>query len=277
MIENSQKQRNTCTHFFRNHPVFSLSEFHTFLDSHHSRNPHTRKALLQYYTRGGKIISIRRNLYAAVPEESSASTFRVDPIHIAARITPDAVISHHSALEVLGKAYSVYSRITYESAAQTASFQFQGCSFVRTSFPAQILNQFDRSLGIDSIDYHGMEIRVTGYERTCVDALHRPDLTGTWEEIWKSLESIEFFDLELVWSYVSQLGNATTYAKTGFFLEQHSEQFMVDEATLALFERHRPKAPHYLDRKTREKSRFIKRWNLMVPIEILDRTWEERI
>ena len=64
---------------------------------------------------------------------------------------------------------------------------------------------------------------MTGLERTLVDVLNRPDLTGSWEEIWRSLESVEFFDLDKVAEYVHLLGNATTAAKVDFFLEQHRE------------------------------------------------------
>ena len=67
----------------------------------------------------------------------------------------------------------------------------------------------------------GSEMRVTGLERTLVDVLDRPDLTGSWEEIWRSLESLEFFDIEQVIEYVLLLENATTAAKVGFFLERH--------------------------------------------------------
>ena len=63
-----------------------------------------------------------------------------------------------------------------------------------------------------------MAVSVTGLERTFVDVLNRPDLTGSWEEIWRSLESVEFFDLDKVAVYVDLFGNATTAAKVGFFL-----------------------------------------------------------
>ena len=46
------------------------------------------------------------------------------------------------------------------------------------------------------------------------------NLSGSWEEIWRSLESIQFLDLEQVLRYTELLGNATTAARVGFFLEQ---------------------------------------------------------
>ena len=43
--------------------------------------------------------------------------------------------------------------------------------------------------GVESHHRHDVDVRVTGYERTLVNVLDRPDLTGSWEEIWRSLES----------------------------------------------------------------------------------------
>ena len=86
-----------------------------------------------------------------------------------------------------------------------------------------------------------MEIRVASLERTLVDVLDRPDLSGSWEEIWRSLESIEFFDLDKVVEYALLLGNATTVAKVGFFLEQHRESLMVEDRHLQPLHEVRPK------------------------------------
>jgi predicted transcriptional regulator of viral defense system len=71
-----------------------------------------------------------------------------------------------------------------------------------------------------------MELRIASLERTLVDALDRPDLSGSREEIWRSLESVEFFNLDKVVEYGLLLGNATTGAKVGFFLEQHRKPLM---------------------------------------------------
>ena len=79
--------------------------------------------------------------------------------------------------------------------------------------------------GVTGHNRSGVQLRVTNHERTLVDVLDRPDLTGSWEEIWRSLESVEFFSLDQVIEYTRLLENATTAAKVGFFLEQHREPF----------------------------------------------------
>ncbi|MCJ7473241.1 MAG: transcriptional regulator, partial [Actinobacteria bacterium] len=99
------------------------------------------------------------------------------------------------------------------------------------------------------------------------------NLTGSWEEIWRSLESIEFFDLDQVISYVLLLENATTAAKVGFFLEQHKKTLMVEDTYLYSLLKLRPRQPHYLIRGKRKGCKWIKDWNLMVPVEILNKSW----
>ena len=106
--------------------------------------------------------------------------------------------------------------------------------------------------------------------------MDRPDLTGSWEEIWRSLQSVEFFDIEQVIEYVLLLENATTAAKVGFFLEQLSEDLMIDDVHLKQLQRLRPRQPQYIERGKRKGGRWMKKWNLMVPDEILNQSWGEK-
>ena len=65
-----------------------------------------------------------------------------------------------------------------------------------------------------------------------MDVLDRPRHSGGWEEIWRSLESVEFFDVERVVEYALLLDNATTAAKVGFYLEQHRDALMIEPADI---------------------------------------------
>ena len=111
--------------------------------------------------------------------------------------------------------------------------------------------------------------------RTHVDVLNRPGLAGSLEEIWRSLESIEFFDLDQVVEYVHLLNNSTTAARVGFFLDQHSDALMVDDFYLKSLRQLCPNQPHYFTREKRKDSQLIKDWNLLVPAELMNRTWRE--
>jgi predicted transcriptional regulator of viral defense system len=126
-------------------------------------------------------------------------------------------------------------------------------------------------------DRAGLVVRVASLERTLVDVLDRPDLAGSWEEIWQSLESVEFFNLDKVIEYVLMLENATTAAKVGFFLEQHREALMVEQAHLKSLQKLRPRRPHYFDRARRKDGRLVKQWNLVIPSAVIERSWAEVI
>ena len=255
--------------------VFTVDELNRFLSVRGSGNPGTRKSLLTYYRKQGRIIPVRRGLYATVPVDAEPASSPVDPYLVAAKLTMDAVLAYHTALEFHGRAYSVYSKFYYVSNTKSVPLRFQSHEFIRAPIPHPLPAKGKEMFGVDIHRRSGAEIRVTNLERTFVDVLNRPDLTGSWEEIWRSLELIEFFDLDQVVEYVLLLENATTAAKAGFFLEQHKEPLMVEDAHLQPLRGLRPRHPHHFVRGRRKGCRWVKEWNLMIPAEILDKTWEE--
>jgi len=263
--------------FLSQHAVFTVEELDRYLSEKGSIKPNTRKALLMYYRKKGRIISVRRGLYAVVPPGSSPESVPVDPHLLAAKMTDDAVLAYHTALEFHGKAHSVYTKLYFMSAKKTPPLKFRSYEIRGVSVPSPLRVKGKEMFGVTRYKRSGVEVRVTNLERTFVDVLDRPELTGSWEEIWRSLESIEFFNLDTVVEYVMLLGNATTAAKVGFFLEQHRETLMVDDSHLTLLRKLRPRQPHYLMRSKRKDCRWVKEWNLMIPVEILDKSWEEVI
>ena len=201
--------------------------------------------------------------------------YAADPFMLAAKMTGDAVLAYHTALEYHGKAYTAYNRLTYVSNQRSPVARFRGYEYLRLPVPRALVETGDHWFGVETYPQDGVDLRVTNLERTFVDVLDRPEISGTWEEIWRSLESVEFFDLAQIVSYVQRLGNATTAAKVGFFLSGHREALMVDEGIFAAMKGMIPKQPHYMDRSTRSGCRLVSEWNLLVPPGILERSWEE--
>lgn len=261
--------------FLSQHAVFTVDELDHFLSDRGSGKPNTRKSLLTYYRGQGRIILVRRGLYATVPLGADPASTIVDPFLVAAKMTPDAVLAYHTALEFHGKAYSVYTRLLYISANKSLPLRFQSHEIRGVPVPHALRSKGKEMFGVTRHKRSGVELRVTNLERTFVDVLDRPDLTGSWEEIWRSLESVEFFDLDQVVEYTLLLENATTAAKVGFFLEQHKETLMVDDAHLNPLRKLRPRQPHYLIRGKRKGCQWVKDWNLMIPVDILTKSWGE--
>jgi predicted transcriptional regulator of viral defense system len=261
--------------FFRRHPVFTGEEMTAYLSSCGEVGSRTKEALLAYYRKTGGVVSVRRGLYVVVPPGANPASYSVDPFLVAAKLTKDAVLSYHTALEFHGHAYSVQEHFIYTASRPLSPLTFRTYVFrgVRLSESLRRANKEDS--GVARIDRSGMEVRVTSLERTMVDVLNRPDLSGGWEEIWRSLESVEFFDLDKVVEYAVLLGNATTAAKAGFYMEQHRVPLMVEEKHLKPLHDLRPRQPHYLDRDKRKSGRLVTQWNLVVPREVFERTWAE--
>ena len=261
--------------FFRKHPVFTGEEMAGYLSSCGKPGSRTRESLLAYHKKTGHVVSVRRGLYAVVPPGSNPASYSVDPFLVAAKLTSDAVLSYHTALEFHGHAYSVHEHFVYTAFRPLSPFTFHSHVFHGVRSSESLRRAHQENFGVVTMDRSGMEVRVTSLERTMVDVLNRPYLSGGWEEIWRSLESVEFFDLDMVVEYTLLLENATTAAKVGFFLEQHRELLMVDEKHLKSLHVLRPRQPHYLDRDKRRSGRLVSGWNLVIPIEVLERSWEE--
>jgi predicted transcriptional regulator of viral defense system len=263
------------TEFFARHPVFRFEEFRDAHQLGGSRSPETTGSVLKQHVAAGNLLHVRRGLYARVPEGAAAATFRVDPYLVASRLAEDAVIAYHGALQLLGKAHSQSQRLTYLSSRRAKPFAFQDTEFVPILVPVALRELPDLGGGLREERRHGLAVKVTGYERTLVDVLDAPEHGGGWEEIWRSLEGIEFVDLDFVVAYALRLGSALTIARVGFFLEQHKDPLLVEERHLKALRSRSPAQPRYFDRRHRKGGELLPRWNLIVPEQVLTRSWEE--
>ena len=265
------------TQFFYRHPVFTHEEFVAFADKQKQRSAKARQKLLSWYAKKGRILRVRRGLYCTVPLGVDPAKCAVDPLLVTAKLSKDAVLAYHTALEFKGKAHSVHQRFTYLTASRSSRpFRFRSFVFRAVLHPKRLRDNRSEDFAVERADRSGVRVRVTSLERTLVDMLDRPELSGGWEEIWRSLGSVEYFNLDQIVEYALLLGNSTTTSKVGFFLERHRGALMVEESHLRRLREKRPRQPHYMERSTERKGRFVREWNLVVPKEILELSWEEK-
>jgi predicted transcriptional regulator of viral defense system len=261
--------------FFYQHPVFTIQEFTEFLRQHGQKNLGTQRALLAYHKQKGHVVSLRRGLFAVVPPLIEPQHLSVDPYLIMGRVAEDATIAYHSALDLHGFAYSIYNNFYFLSGEHVRPFTIHGYSFNCFNYPKRLFESKQTGFGVETLDRQGMLLRVTNIERTLVDVLGKPALGGGWEELWRSLESLVVLNIDQVIEYALLLGNTTTIAKVGFFLEQQQMQLKVSNDQLQRLEAHLPRSKHYLDNTLRLPGKLVKRWQLIVPDAILNKTWEE--
>lgn len=263
------------SNFFNQHPVFTSCEYAQFLQQERRAGDRTQEALLSYHVKAGNLIRVRRGLFAVIPAGASPETYVVDPYLVASKLTEGGVIGYHTALAFYGKSYSITYQFCVLTHGRATHVKFGDSNFRLVSFPRALQKKNKELFGVKKIIHRGCELLVTSFERTLVDVLDRPDLSGGWEEIWRSLESVEYFDIDKIIEYVLLLENATTTALVGFYLEQHQEEFRVKDSQLKKLEKYLPKQAHYIDRQQKSSSKYNSRWNLMIPIELIQQLWKE--
>lgn len=261
--------------FFETHPVFRFEEFAQFMQVEGSERAASWRQQLSYHHKAGKLIHIRKSLYAVKPVSSTEEDFWIDPYLIASKASTDAILSHHTALELHNLAYSTFEELTFLTSQGIKPFTYQNQRFRSICFPRVLVTQNQVNKNVELIQRQGLRIKITSLERTLVDILDRPDLAGGWEEVWRSLDHVVHFDPQKLIEYALMLNNATTIAKVGVFLEQRPAYLKVDSSYIDKLLPHIPKQKHYLNRSKRTKSKYIKKWHLMVPQEIIERQWEE--
>lgn len=255
--------------FFQAHPVFTRE---AYAQSRRSASPRTADSLLRKHVASGRIARIRRGLYAAPTRGVSAEA--ADPFLVATQAAPDAIVSHHAALQFHGRAYSMWNQVTFLTAHATRAFRFGPIEYIPVRPPERVAPLPDMGGGAQCVPSGGGMVRVSTLERAMVDVLHSPALGGGWEEIFRSLAMIEFFDLEAVISYTLALGSRLTAARVGYFLSLHRDRLFVEERHLSRLVDCAPREARYLD-SSREPGRLVHPWNLIVPEWVLEQRWDD--
>jgi len=247
--------------FFARNQVFSLDQAVESLDSEGGRARVLNR--LKHHVKTGGLRTVSRGVYAVVPPGEDPAQVRPDPALVGAALRPDAVFCHHTALELLGVAQSVWHQHTLYTATVRRPVTLAGSSIMFLANPSPFGLEH-RLLGTQKVERSGVLLRATGPERTLVEGFRRPALVGGLEELVASASGFAVLDMGLLQQVLRRYDAANLWAATGWFLERFRATFHTTESMLALCEKHRPGAPQYLARGTRGGV-MASRWNLILP------------
>lgn len=259
---NRTESKATTPAFFAMHPVFSLGEATSALNP-----PGGRKAMverLKHHLEKGRLMTVTRGIYAVVPPGASPSEFRPDPFLIAAAVRADAVFSHHSAIELLGAAHSVWNQVTLYTEKRRRPLHLAGQAIRFLEYPRAMTIPSKEAFGIRKVERLGKMLRATGPERTLIEGFRRPALAGGLDELVQSAAGYPVLDLELLEEVLRRYDIANLWAAAGWFLERFQKAFYVPDGVLVRMERRRPHSPQYLERNVRG-GWLASRWNLILP------------
>jgi predicted transcriptional regulator of viral defense system len=255
----------------QDHPVLTLDVWTKELGG---RNACAR-ALDQakYYTETGRLRRLARGLYAVVPLGVDAERFVPDPYLVAASLRPDAILSHHTALDLLGHAHSVFQQFPYFTATPRKTLRLEGMEWPALQHPAALVRKRRTDFGVVEMDRRGVILRVTGAERTLVDGLSAPRWVGGMDELVESAAGFRGLDLDLLDGYLKLHDSRVLDAAVGWFLERHPEVSTGVDRCLAKLERRIPQEPLYLAGR-QKGGRLQRRWNILVPPHLADTSFE---
>lgn len=263
MRANRQVGPGRTTSFLARNPIFRLQDLAQELGL--SRNHEAALERIKYHLGQGRIKAVTKGVYATVPPGLDAARFQPDRYLVGAAIRPDAIFSHHAALELLGVAHSTWSQCTILTERRGRPVRFGEVEIRLLQHPAALRRTGKLDLGVQEVDRLGRRLRVTGAERTLLDGFMKPALVGGLEELVESAAGFGVLDLELLKRLLEVHGQKVLWGAAGWFLEQYRHTFYVPDAYLAALEKERPRSPQYLPRSRPPGGVFLSRWNVVLP------------
>lgn len=177
-------------------------------------NRMTAKAMLQSYKKAGYIVSIRRNLYAAV--DLASGEVLANRYEIGSSVNSGAFISHHAALEYHGVANQVFYTVTVSSADRFTDFEYDGIHY------AQYMPKIMSGVIVPSMM---PLVSVTDIDRTVIDCIYDIPCAGGLEELLEALRLIPSLHEGALLSYLEEYDQIFLWQKAGFILQHFASEF----------------------------------------------------
>jgi predicted transcriptional regulator of viral defense system len=249
------------------HPVFSRTEYAAAV----GRRPDDKvvTAMLTQHLQAGNIRRIARGVFASVPKHADAGKWSVDRFLAASRLRRGSVIAYHSALELHGCAYTEGHEVQVIARGEPGVFEAVGlnCRFVK---PPRGFAPDD----VTVVDRLGLEVSVTTIERTIADLFDRYDLAGGAEELFNSLDLVARVDAAALLRHARALGNATAAGALGSWLEREQNRLGVPGSVLEELRKLMPTQARYALGAKSGEGRTAKGWNVILPIDVVERRFE---
>lgn len=254
--------------YLESHEVFTLDEFLADVDPTVAER--TRYTNLQNAVSRDQAYRLKRGLYAS---NLGIYRDRVPNVYlVAAKATPDAVVSHHSALEAHGVAHTPLRTVYYTSAHKVGDFQARGYLFRRVAPPAVSDPEAMLVGTVTRVRAGEVIVDVTSKERTFVDCLRDLRLAGGLEELLRSLGGFTSMSAELTARYAGFLGSPTVVARVGWAMEFFADRWRVDASVLSEMQRSMGRGTYRLLPGATIQE-FVPRWRLYVPRDVPIEEW----
>ena len=263
------------TSFMDANPVFRRDEFAAAMDLPGDSSSVGR--LLRQNVATERLTRLRRGVYASLPNRSAPWRMSLPDYVLASRYRPDGVLGYHTGLRLFGMQYSVFIsevQVISNGPAGFAKTPFGRCRFVK---PHRALVDAGKT---DFLTVRkapaGIPVRVTAFERTLVDVLHRPGRSCGRDEVIDALATAPYilrsFDPGKVADYVELLGIRSLAGVVGWWLESWRSELDVPEPVLDRLRAMLPDWNSYWLRARPGRATLVRPWRVYVPTDDVDPT-----
>jgi predicted transcriptional regulator of viral defense system len=198
-----------------------------------------------------------RGLY--IVSKGSTKAFIGDPFEAVHAICgSEAVFSYGTALYLHG--LSRYGRLNEYFVASSRRRNKQSVDGIVIRF---IQTPFQEEMGSTILRHGRTSLRVTDFERTLIDCVHRPKYAQGWENVVHALERAKGISGSRIIEYVKQYRTPSLVARIGLTLEHYAAQWKVSNSELDSLRPYLPRTPVKFSRGSR--GRLNKDWNIYVP------------
>lgn len=264
-------QKGKVERFLSSHPVFNRAEFRETVSAGQPLS--SADSLLRYHAASGRILHVAPGVYASVPPHLEPASFHPDRILVASRIRADSVVAYHTALELHGLAYSESSQTQLLSGGRPGEVKTVVGPVRFVAQPVALRRRSEEMVGTIKMDRRGLDVVATGVERTLVDCIERPDLTGGVEELANALHGAKAFDVQKFADFALARENQTLVGVCGAWLESRKEDLFVDNTVLDELKRGAPPSPRpALGSEAQGKA--AEGWNVILPSDFLVPSFE---
>jgi predicted transcriptional regulator of viral defense system len=241
--------------FISQHPVFRIEEAEAWYRDFHRGGLEQARRTIRYHLSTGRLRRLRRDVYV----ERTC----IDPVLVASRLVPDAIIAFDGALSIRDLPDNPYN-LTYVTQHRAAAICFHDTILQ----PLRLARETDwRSFYCDSIDFDrgGFTIRATKLERTFVDCLDRLDRAPDLPRLIDAFRGCGALNFERLLELVHARQSPLLAARLGFTLHCARRLPPIVGGSLMHLGLQRP--DYFLRTARGPDDSIIAKWNLIVSPE----------
>lgn len=202
-----------------------------------------------------QVKTVRNGLYVSL---DSMGNIHASKFEIACKITNDAFIVYHSALEYYGLATQVFNNVIVGCENKVSGFYFDGVSYEPHIVKERIQIEFNQL----------SNVRVSSLERTIIDCINNIDLAGGIEEVLGALEQVSYLDENKLIEVLNVYNKVLLFQKVGYILEQYNDTLMLSNSFFEYCESKLTNQVKYFLSDNYKNIAYDSKWKLMAPTNL---------